>query len=172
MRHPKSSEEARDLLKLKRSDIGRYMDVVNKWIADDPRDAMAYFDRHSGWMALGRPKEALADLDRAIELDPTPMDYLARGDVHRELGDLASALADYSTAEALMTPKAWDTMGLGLIRQAMCHAGLGDHAAALACCARMPDDLHTPGLHGAPAGGKAEIAAEALRIAAQARRRR
>jgi hypothetical protein len=49
---------------------------------------------------------------------------------------------------------------------------LRDEASALDCCARLPDNFWTPGLDGAPAGGKAEIADELRRIAADARRKR
>ena len=56
--------------------------------------------------------------------------------------------------------------------QADCHARLGDETTALACCARLPDDFWTPGIEGAPSGGKAEIAATLRSIAAEARRKR
>jgi len=49
------------------------------------------------------------------------------------------------------------------------HARLGDEASALACCARLPDDFWTPGLQGTPAGDKARIADELVRITAGAR---
>jgi hypothetical protein len=48
---------------------------------------------------------------------------------------------------------------------------VGDEASALDCCARLPDNHWTPGLDGAPAGNKAEVAAELRRIAAEARRK-
>src|SRR5579883_1938939 len=59
----------------------------------------------------------------------------------------------------------------GLLYRADCHARLGDEAAALAYCARLPDDFWTPGVYDAPAGSKAEIADELRRIAAKARGR-
>jgi hypothetical protein len=60
----------------------------------------------------------------------------------------------------------------GLTRSSIAHARLGNEVAALACCAQLPDDFWTPGFEGAPGGGKAEIADELRRRAAQARRER
>jgi len=49
------------------------------------------------------------------------------------------------------------------------HARLGNEAAALACCARLPDDFWTPGIYGAPGGGKADIADKLRHSAVDAR---
>jgi hypothetical protein len=49
---------------------------------------------------------------------------------------------------------------------------VGDEANALDCCARLPENFWTPGYEGAPGGGKAEIAEELRRIAANAQRKR
>jgi len=58
-----------------------------------------------------------------------------------------------------------------LLYEADSHAHLGDEASALDCCSRLPENHWTPGLDGAPAGNKAEVAAELRRIAAAARRK-
>jgi hypothetical protein len=58
-----------------------------------------------------------------------------------------------------------------LLYQADTHARLGNETAALACCARLPEDFWTPGIDGAPGGGKADIADALRRIAADARRK-
>jgi len=49
---------------------------------------------------------------------------------------------------------------------------LGNEAAALAYCARLPDDFWTGSIEGAPGGSKAEIADKLRLIAAEAQRRR
>ncbi len=77
-----------------------------------------------------------------------------------------TALEDYSRGEAL-EPEEWASFAS--LYQAGCHARLGDETSALACCARLPDDHWTPGLHGAPAGDKAAVADALRRIAAEAR---
>ena len=49
--------------------------------------------------ALGRPERALADYDRAIELDPHYAEaYYARGNLHASRGDNGQAIADYGHA--------------------------------------------------------------------------
>ena len=42
----------------------------------------------------------------------------------------------------------------------------------MACCERLHDDFWTPGIEGAPGGGKAEIAEKLRGMAADARGRR
>jgi len=61
--------------------------------------------------------------------------------------------------------------GAPLIRDLRRLGGFDDPVTALDCCARLPEDFWTPGLDGAPAGNKAEIAAELRRIAAAAQRK-
>jgi hypothetical protein len=69
-------------------------------------------------------------------------------------------------------PAEWRENPFILLYQADAHARLGNEAAALACCARLPDDFWTPGMNNTPSGGKAEIAQKLRQIAADARRRR
>ena len=164
MTEPQSIEDTTALHKLLRADPQQYMRTVNNRILHDPNNTDAYFDRHLGWMRLGEPLRAIDDLNRVIEAAPKPVDFLSRGDVYRHLGRYDEALADYSRGEA-MDPAAWQDDAFGLLFQADCHARLGDQDSALACCARLPDDFWTPGLHGAPSGGKSDIA-EKLRKAA------
>lgn len=168
MKAPTTPEETLALHHLMRNDPQAYLRIVDGWIAQDPADGHAYFDRHLVLLQLGQPLRALEDLNRAIEIDPLPVRLQSRGDVHRRGGDYAQAIADYGRAEAL-DPDQWAEDGVGLLFQADCHARLGDEAAALACCARLPDDFWTPGLLGAPAGGKAEIADQVRVLAGRAR---
>jgi tetratricopeptide (TPR) repeat protein len=171
MREPATPEELSALHNIRRSDPQRYLAIVNKWIADNQKNAGAYFSRHFAWMDIGEPEKALADLNTVIELEPEPMSFLSRGIVYRHLGEYQKALADYNRGEAL-DPARWQADVMGLLYQADAHARLGDEAAALAHCARLPDDFWTPGLNGAPAGNKTQIGEEFRRIAADARRRR
>jgi len=122
-------------------------------------------------MALNEPRKAIEDLDRSIKLEPHPMSYLARGDVHRYVGQYADAIEDYDRGEA-MDPKGWVEDEVPLLLQVDTYARLGDEPRALACCARLPDHFWTPGLNGAPPGGKTQIAEELKRRAAAARHRK
>lgn len=168
---PTTPEELLAVHKILRSDPQRYLRIVNEWIEKNPKNVHAYLDRHFAWMKMGEPRRALADLDTAIGLrsEPDAMSFFSRGLVHRHLGEYERALDDLNRAEAI-DPEGWEEdIVFGLLYQADTHARLGNETAALACCARLPDDFWTPGIYGAPGGGKAEIADELRRIAAQAR---
>ncbi len=121
-------------------------------------------------MRLGKPLEALDDLNKVIGIEPDVTAVLSRGEVYRHLGDHRKALEDFARAEAI-DPMDWETgIVVGLLLQADSYGKLGDEAAALSCCARLPDDFWTPGLGGAPSGNKTEVAAKLRAVAASARR--
>lgn len=171
MDEPTTPEEVLQMHKILKTDPHRYIEIVNGWICKNPMNANAFFDRHYGWINLGQPLRALADLNKNIEMDPAPVAYSSRGEVYRQLGDYEKALADYGRAES-MNPEEWQEDGFGLLFQADAHARLGNEHEALAHCARLKDDFWTPGLRGAPAGGKLAIAEELRRLAADARQNR
>jgi tetratricopeptide (TPR) repeat protein len=171
MKEPTTAEETLALSKLRRIDPQGYLRVVNEWIRENPRNDHAYFGRHFVWMDLGEPQRALDDLNKVIELAPEPVAFVMRGEVYRFLGEYEKAVEDYARAEAL-DPGEWQDNGFCLLYQADAHAHLGNEAAALACCARLPDDFWAPGVNNTPGGGKAEIAQELRQIAADTRRRR
>jgi tetratricopeptide (TPR) repeat protein len=172
-KQPSTPEELSVFHKLLRSDPQRYLQIVNGWLEDDPKNVDAYFSRHQGWMQIGEPQKALDDLKTVAELDanPNPMFLMARAAVYRHLGQYEKALADYNQADAL-DPKAWETdIVLGLLFQADTYARLGDEGPALSTCARLPEDFWTPGIRGAPGGGKTEVAEKLRVVAATARRK-
>jgi tetratricopeptide (TPR) repeat protein len=170
MKEPTTAEEVLAMHKILRKDPRHYLQIVNDWIDENPENSHAYYGRHLAFMKLGEPHRGLADLNKAIELAPNQSRFEARGDVYRHLGEYERALQDYQQGEA-MNPTEW-AQGYGLLFQADCHAQLGDEPAALACCARMPDDFWTPGIGGAPAGDKADVAEKLRAIAAESRRKR
>jgi len=169
MNDPKSPEEVLALHKLRRSDPQRYIKIVDEWLREDPNNSHAYFGRHIAWMNIGEPQRALDDLNKVIEIDPEAVAFRSRGEVYRHIGEYEKALKDFDRGEAI-DPKRWEEDAFGLLYQADTHARLGNDAAALACCARLPDEFWTPGLNGAPGGRKAEIADALRRIAAEARK--
>ncbi len=170
MPEPTTPEGVMETHRLRRSDPRRYVEMATRWIEDNPNSSTAYFSRHQGWMALGEPARALADLSKSIELDPDQIGYRSRADVYRHLGEYDKAVEDYSRGEAL-DPKRWEKDAFPLIYQADTYARLGNETKALDCCARLPDDFWTPGHNDLPPGGKAEIAAELKRLSAAARGR-
>jgi tetratricopeptide (TPR) repeat protein len=171
MKQPGTPEELLALHKILRSDPQRYLRIIDKWIDEDPRNSHAYFSRHFAWMKIGEPRQALDDLNKVIELDPDLVAFRSRGEIYRFLGEYGMALEDFSRGEAI-DPKQWEDDAFGVYYQADAYAHLGNELAAVSCCARRPNYFWTPGVQGAPAGGKAEIAEELRRIAADARRKR
>ncbi len=157
--------ENHDLL---RSDPERYLALANAFVRQNPSHPDGYFSRHYAWMSLGRPDLALEDLDKSLSLEPHHVTLRSRGNVLRRLGRYAEAVDDFNRSEALDTT-AWKE-AYGPLFRAECHARLGNEAAALADCAQLPPDHWTPGLHGAPAGTKAEVIAEIRSLAASAKR--
>src|SRR5262249_15134274 len=158
-----------ELQRLRRADPQRYLEIVNRWLQENPQNARAYFKRHFVWSEMGDPRRALGDLDKVIELAPSQPAFFARGMVHRQLGDHAKALIAFQRGET-MGKDEWQKHAVTLFFQADSYAKVGDEANALDCCARLPANFWTPGFEGAPGGGKAEIAEELRRIAAKARR--
>jgi len=79
-------------------------------------------------IALGRPEEALADLDAAIAADPGYPDYyIDRGNLLHRLGRLEEARADYETAMRVGPP-----FPEAYYNRAEILFALGDHDGALA----------------------------------------
>jgi tetratricopeptide (TPR) repeat protein len=173
VRDPTTPEELLAAHKILRADPQRYLRIVNEWIRENPTSSHAYFSRHLAWMHVGEPRRALDDLNKVIgfEGEHDPMSLMSRGLVYRHLGEYKKALEDLDRGEAI-DPKRWEEdIVFGLLYQADTHARLGNEASALACCSHLPDDFWTPGIHGAPGGGKAEIADKLRHISADARRK-
>jgi tetratricopeptide (TPR) repeat protein len=170
IKEPTTPEEVLALHKILRSDPQRYLRIVNDWIDENSKNSHAYFERHFAWLKIGEPWRALDDLNKAIELNPEMVSFMSRGEVYRHLGEYERALDDFGRGEAI-NPQQWENDAFGLYYQADTYARLGNEAGALACCARLPDDFWTPGIHGAPGGGKADVADKLRRIAAEARRK-
>jgi tetratricopeptide (TPR) repeat protein len=168
MKPPTTPEEALVLHKIRVADPARFIQIATEWIASDPTDSNAYFDRHFAWLRLGQTEQALSDISRSIELEPSAVAFWGRGDIYRALGDYAAAADNYLQGESI-DPVQWTKDAFPLIYQADTYARLGDERKALDCCARLPDDFWTPGHNDLPPGGKAEIAAELMRRAAVAR---
>ena len=101
MKEPTSVKEVLEFQDLRRADPERYLEIVNEWLRQKPRNAQAYFRRHFVWMDVGHPRRALDDLDQVIEIVPTQGAFYARGIVHRQLGDHEAALADFRRGEAI-----------------------------------------------------------------------
>ena len=81
-----------------------------------PDDAATYFDQGMNAWEAGDLERAIADLDKAILLDPNfASAYSARGLAYRSKGDLDRALHDFDRAIALDPRKSVPYEGRGFI---------------------------------------------------------
>jgi tetratricopeptide (TPR) repeat protein len=152
---------------LLRTNPEKFLGLTNQLVEHQPNDPNAYFVRHQAWKRLGALDLALADLDTSLALEDHYVAHRARGSVLHDLGRYREAVDAYNRSERL-APEEWKG-GFGPLFRADSHARLGDMVAALADCEILPDDHWTPGLSGAPAGNKREVAEELCRRAAAAR---
>ncbi len=78
---------------------GRFGDALPLWdqvVERAPQDASAWSNRGNVLLALGDPRAAIADQDRAIALEPASGDpHLNRGTAEEALGLWSAAAADY-----------------------------------------------------------------------------
>lgn len=167
MSEPATAAGVHEFHRLAQTDPQQALATASRWIAENPSSATAYFSRHQVWLRLGEPQRAISDLNTSIELDPTPTDYRARGDIYRHIGEYKRAIEDYQRGESI-APDEWQADVLPMLYQADTYARLGDERMALAYCARLPNDIWTPGHNDLPSGSKTEIAAELRRRAAAA----
>jgi tetratricopeptide (TPR) repeat protein len=73
-----------------------------KVIEVSPFEATSYFRRGVALLKSGKAKEALADLDRALLIDPRQTQAISyRGMCHERLGEYMAALKDYTDALTL-----------------------------------------------------------------------
>jgi len=151
---------------LRKTDPEKFLELMNALVAEHPDDPNSYFARHQAWSRLGQFETALADLDKSLDLEDHYVTHRARGRILHQLGRYQEAIEAFNRCER-MEPAQWGRF-CALVR-ADCHARLGNETAALADCSTMPDDHWTPGLFGAPAGNKQEVAVELRRRAAAAR---
>lgn len=146
----------------------KYIEMISEMIDLDPTDPSGYFSRAHGWERVGRLDKALNDFDKTIALKDRMTARLSRGCVLVRLGRYREALADFNCAESL-EPGNWVDCW-GPLHRADCYAKLGNEAAALADCARLPDGFWSPGINGEPGGNKTEITAEVRERARAAKR--
>ncbi len=80
------------------------------------REAITRYYRAYSLGETGKRREAIADLDIAIELDPTDSDYFdLRGRNHRRIGEIEKAISDYSSAVEINPKNHSSWNGLGFI---------------------------------------------------------
>ena len=117
----------------------------SKAIELDPIGVEPLLQRASVRDLMGRPEDALADYDRAVEMaGQSPVALVARGEFHRRHGRVQPAVDDFDAAAALRPGdadatlrKGWLLINAGMLDQAMTEfnavlAAAPDNTAALA----------------------------------------
>ena len=93
--------EFKDAVKaLQEKNYPRIVEILDPYLAEHPRDARALALRGRAYVELFAADKALADLNRAIEIQPlkTGGDFLSRGRAHLLLHHYDEALADLNVA--------------------------------------------------------------------------
>ncbi len=99
--------------------------------SDGSSRVVAFFNRGRAHNGLGNPVEALADLDRAIELAPAfALAYGERGLCYASQGDHRNAIAEYDKAVALLSPGI--DQAVAYHNRGVARDQLGDPVSALA----------------------------------------
>ena len=87
---------------LKKHEIDKALQKLNKAIALDPRYAEAYYNRGTAYEKSGHYQRAIADFDKAIALDPQHASaHSNRGVAFDKSGNHQQAMADYDKAIGL-----------------------------------------------------------------------
>ncbi len=153
---PQDLEEVRTLCAAQRLDDA--LRLCAEFIAEHPDHPHGYHMRATVRVLMGEPHLALADRDKVVSLCPRePGAYMARADDRLRLGDFAETAADLDRAEKLDNGHYWPMIPF---LRALCHARLGHVEAALADCARVPDDYLLPGFVGDTPRSKRQIMTE------------
>ncbi len=155
---------------LYKTDPQKYLDLCHRIVHEYPNDPCAYGSRHAAWLRVGRPDKALEDIETAIRMRPDSSNFARRGELLYLQGKNEAALEDFDRAE-ILDPADWPE-SFGPIYRAQIHAHLGNLEAALRDCQSINDQHWTPGIHGMLPGNRAEITAQIVRIAREARHRR
>lgn len=155
---------------LLRTAPAKYLAMAHELVHADPTSSDGYWCRAMAYETLGKYELALADLNKVVGFKEHWINYETRGNVLRALGRYQEALDDYNRARAA-NPKEWEG-GFGHLFCADCYARLGNEEAAMKDCAALPEDHWTPGLAGAPAGNKEQVAVELHRLVREARKPR
>jgi tetratricopeptide (TPR) repeat protein len=83
----------------RRKDYGRALATLDKAIATDDKDALAFGERGQVYLAKGDDNRALADLNRAISLGAISLvPYRTRAMIYKRKGDASKAISDLDAA--------------------------------------------------------------------------
>ena len=145
----------------------QFLRIAEDTIRQYPDDPRGYRDCVSYWMQFKEYDRALSNIDHALALENSTLTRYDRAIVLRCLGRYQEAIDELNRCDAEAPGVYWPFIE---IDRATCHARLGNLEAALADCARLPDDHCVPGFDGALGGTKSQIIETARRLAAEAQK--
>lgn len=90
----------------------------------DPNNYLTYYKRGTVYLALGKAKNALSDLDRVLELNPDfTLARVTRGNVHLKMGNYDLAQLDFVNVVRvnLLLGEMWEIMYTNRIRKYLFH---------------------------------------------------
>jgi tetratricopeptide (TPR) repeat protein len=154
--------------RLLRTHPEQYLRIAEDAIRRYPDDPEGYEDCVYYWIRFKQYDYALSDMTTVVALEDSCLNRSLRATVLRLLGRYQDAIDELDLAERMDTTNV--LVNLLNIDRAACYAHLGNLEAALADCARLPDDHWLPGIHGAPGGTKSEIIETIHRLAAEAKK--
>ncbi len=160
-------KELDDAFNCRRHDPQKALEINNSYLRDHPDDPDGLFSRFQTLTDLGAYDEALADINRVLEIDPNSGGYSARGKLFHRMGEFGRAIDDFTRTKEL-DEEEWKT-SLDPHYRADCFARLGRLADALVDCNVIPDDHWMPPISGLPGGNKDQFIAEIKRRALSAK---
>lgn len=140
-----------------RSEPLRSLAICQNYLAAHPDDPHGLFSRYQAWNRLGELQKALADITRAIALDPCWNNYSARAQLFREMGDHTRAVEDLTKARELDDEEWRGSLDPHFRADSLARLGRLDEA--LADCAHISEDHRMPAVLGLPAGNKTQFVA-------------
>ncbi|KAF3887995.1 MULTISPECIES: serine protease [Nostocales] len=111
--------------------LNRYEEArqaLEKVVELKPDEFMAYRGLCSVLAELGNYAQAIKACDRAIKINPQPLQYILRGEIHRNMGDTQEAIKDFDTALNLQpdNPFAYRQQGVARSQEGNYQGALAD----------------------------------------------
>ena len=96
--------------------VADYTEVIRQNTGKFGFSRPAYWNRARAYEKLGERQKAISDLTQLIgDSSPNAEEYFFRGNMHRDLEDKASAIADYKAAEKLFQQYLDGVFGTGMM---------------------------------------------------------
>ncbi len=115
-------------------DAPQVIKECTEYLQDHPEDAQALCNRGEAWLAAGRPRKAMKDLDRSLGIDQEqPLAFFYRGNAFLDLRTYPSAAGDFSRVIAMWpeASAAYNNRGLALERMGDNEKALADYKKAI-----------------------------------------